>query len=141
MTARVLVVDDIPANVKLLEARLSAEYFDVITASCGAEAIEICQRGECDIVLLDDGFQHRRLARDFDLVLLDATEPFGFDHLLPRGTLREPVAGLRRAQAVVLSRADMIDAAAREAAPSQTRVRVSKYSALRAGSRLRSQAA
>src|SRR5690606_3900383 len=51
----------------------------------------------------------------FDLVLLDATEPFGFDHLLPRGTLREPVAGLRRAHAVVLSRADMIDAAAREA--------------------------
>ena len=66
------------------------------------------------LLLLDDGFQHRKLARDFDLVLLDATEPFGFDHLLPRGTLREPVAGLRRAQAVVLSRADMIDAAARE---------------------------
>jgi tetraacyldisaccharide 4'-kinase len=66
------------------------------------------------LLLLDDGFQHRRLARDFDLVLLDATEPFGFDHLLPRGTLREPVAGLRRAQAIVLSRADMIDAAARE---------------------------
>ena len=71
MTARVLVVDDIPANVKLLEARLSAEYFDVITASCGAEAIEICQRGECDIVLLDvmmpdmDGFEVcRRLKGD-----------------------------------------------------------------------------
>jgi tetraacyldisaccharide 4'-kinase len=66
------------------------------------------------ILLLDDGFQHRRLARDFDLVLLDATEPFGFDRLLPRGTLREPVDGLRRAQAIVLSRADMIDPAARE---------------------------
>jgi tetraacyldisaccharide 4'-kinase len=65
------------------------------------------------LLLLDDGFQHRKLARDFDLVLLDATEPFGFDHLLPRGTLREPVAGLRRAQAIVLSRADMIDARAR----------------------------
>jgi tetraacyldisaccharide 4'-kinase len=74
------------------------------------------------LLLLDDGFQHRRLARDFDLVLLDATEPFGFDHLLPRGTLREPVAGLGRAQAVVLSRADMIDAAARE----QVRMRVAR---------------
>jgi tetraacyldisaccharide 4'-kinase len=50
-----------------------------------------------------------------DIVLLDATEPFGFDHVLPRGTLREPVSGLRRAQVIVLSRADMIDAAQRAA--------------------------
>ncbi|HWP25411.1 MAG TPA: PleD family two-component system response regulator [Xanthobacteraceae bacterium] len=63
MTARVLVVDDVPANVKLLEARLSAEYFDVITATSGAEALAICARSECDIVLLDvmmpdmDGFE------------------------------------------------------------------------------------
>jgi two-component system cell cycle response regulator len=63
MSARVLVVDDIPANVKLLEARLSAEYFDVITAMNGADALEICARSECDIVLLDvmmpemDGFE------------------------------------------------------------------------------------
>jgi two-component system cell cycle response regulator len=63
MTARVLVVDDVPANVKLLEARLSAEYFDVLTATNGAEALAICERGECDIVLLDvmmpdmDGFE------------------------------------------------------------------------------------
>jgi tetraacyldisaccharide 4'-kinase len=67
------------------------------------------------VLLLDDGFQHRRLARDLDVVLLDATAPFGFDHLLPRGALREPPAGLRRAGVVVLSRADMIDAAARDA--------------------------
>jgi two-component system, cell cycle response regulator len=63
MTARILVVDDVPANVKLLEARLSAEYFDVVTASSGAEALAICGRAECDIVLLDimmpdmDGFE------------------------------------------------------------------------------------
>lgn len=63
MTARVLVVDDIPANVKLLEARLMAEYFHVITASSGQEALEICERDQCDIVLLDvmmpemDGFE------------------------------------------------------------------------------------
>ncbi|MGP8120552.1 MAG: PleD family two-component system response regulator [Xanthobacteraceae bacterium] len=63
MSARVLVVDDIASNVKLLEARLSAEYFDVLTASCGAQALEICDRAECDIVLLDvmmpdmDGFE------------------------------------------------------------------------------------
>ncbi|MGL4290962.1 MAG: response regulator, partial [Phreatobacter sp.] len=63
MTARVLVVDDILANVKLLEARLSAEYFDVITAMSGPEALSICERAQCDIVLLDvmmpdmDGFE------------------------------------------------------------------------------------
>jgi two-component system cell cycle response regulator len=63
MTARVLVVDDIPANVKLLEARLSAEYFDVLSAMSGDEALAICERAECDIVLLDvmmpemDGFE------------------------------------------------------------------------------------
>ena len=53
MTARVLVVDDVAANVKLLEARLSAEYFDVITAMSGKEALAICERAECDVVLLD----------------------------------------------------------------------------------------
>src|SRR6201997_3469792 len=63
MSARVLVVDDLAANVKLLEARLSAEYFDVLTASDGAEALAMCQRAECDIILLDvmmpdmDGFE------------------------------------------------------------------------------------
>ncbi|MET0868935.1 MAG: PleD family two-component system response regulator [Pseudorhodoplanes sp.] len=63
MTARVLVVDDVPTNVKLLEARLSAEYFDVTTAHNGAEALAACDRAECDIVLLDvmmpdmDGFE------------------------------------------------------------------------------------
>lgn len=63
MTARVLVVDDVPANVRLLEARLSAEYFDVTTAYSGAEALAACERAECDIVLLDvmmpdmDGFE------------------------------------------------------------------------------------
>jgi two-component system, cell cycle response regulator len=53
MTARVLVVDDIPANRKLLEARLTAEYFDVVAAANGADALEICARGECDLLVLD----------------------------------------------------------------------------------------
>lgn len=66
------------------------------------------------LILLDDGFQHRRLARDLDIVLLDALEPDGFGHVFPRGTLREPWSGLARADVVALSRADMIDAAARE---------------------------
>jgi tetraacyldisaccharide 4'-kinase len=65
-------------------------------------------------ILLDDGFQHRRLARDLDIVLLDAVAPFGFDHVFPRGALREPLAGLRRADVIALSRADMVDAEERQ---------------------------
>jgi two-component system cell cycle response regulator len=53
MTARVLVVDDILPNIKLLEARLTAEYFEVLTATNGPEAIAICGKGQVDIVLLD----------------------------------------------------------------------------------------
>jgi tetraacyldisaccharide 4'-kinase len=63
---------------------------------------------ESQLILLDDGFQHRRLARDLDLVMIDALEPFGLGRLFPRGLLREPLGSLRRATAVVLSRADLI---------------------------------
>lgn len=63
-----------------------------------------------EIALLDDGFQHRRLARDLDIVAIDATNPFGGGRLFPRGLLREPLSGLARAQAVVLTRAAAVDA-------------------------------
>ncbi|MEX2173126.1 MAG: tetraacyldisaccharide 4'-kinase [Pirellulaceae bacterium] len=66
------------------------------------------------VLLLDDAFQHRRIARDLDIVLLDALAPFGYERLLPRGLLREPVEGLARAQVVALSRADAVDEATRE---------------------------
>jgi len=69
----------------------------------------------CQAVLLDDGFQHRRLGRDLDIVLLDAFEPFGLEHVFPRGTLREPVDGLQRADVVCLSRSDAISAGERAA--------------------------
>ncbi len=63
MTARVLIVDDNPANRKLLEVRLTSEYFEVLTASNGPDAIAMCEKSMCDIVLLDvmmpemDGFE------------------------------------------------------------------------------------
>jgi tetraacyldisaccharide 4'-kinase len=61
---------------------------------------------ESEVLVLDDGFQHRRLARDLDVVLIDATNPWGYGRLLPRGLLRESPRGLRRAGAVVLTRCD-----------------------------------
>ncbi len=60
------------------------------------------------VLILDDAFQHRRIARDLDIVLLDALEPFGYGHLLPRGLLREPIASLERADVVGLSRSDAV---------------------------------
>ncbi|MAT16610.1 MAG: tetraacyldisaccharide 4'-kinase [Planctomyces sp.] len=59
---------------------------------------------DAEVVILDDAFQHRRLARDLDLVLLDMSTPFGYDFLLPRGLLREHPEGLQRADLVLLTR-------------------------------------
>jgi tetraacyldisaccharide 4'-kinase len=69
---------------------------------------------DSQLILLDDAFQHRRIHRDLNIVVIDATDPFGFDHVFPRGTLREPVAGVRRADVVMLSRADLVPAAERQ---------------------------
>jgi tetraacyldisaccharide 4'-kinase len=80
-----------------------------------AAARQAVEQTGCQVILLDDAFQHRRLARNLDIVLLDALEPFGFGHVFPRGTLREPLSGLRRAHVVVLSRADIIPTEERKA--------------------------
>lgn len=72
-------------------------------------------RHAAQVIIMDDGFQHRRLARDLDIVLLDATVPFGYDHVFPRGMLREPARGLARAHVVILTRSDLVDHHAREA--------------------------
>jgi len=81
----------------------------------------LARHPEVDVILLDDGFQHRRIARDLDIVLLDAMEPFGFDHLLPRGRLRERPAGLKRAHAAVLTRTERVGPAAADAAAARIR--------------------
>jgi tetraacyldisaccharide 4'-kinase len=77
------------------------------------------ERAGVDVVVMDDGFQHRRLARDLDLVLIDATRPWGLPSsggrplcaLLPRGLLRESPAALRRAHAIVVTRSDQVEPA------------------------------
>jgi tetraacyldisaccharide 4'-kinase len=62
---------------------------------------------QAQVLILDDGFQHRRLGRDLDLVAIDATCPFGFGKILPAGLLREPVQSLQRADAVIITRFDL----------------------------------
>jgi tetraacyldisaccharide 4'-kinase len=59
-----------------------------------------------EVFILDDGFQHLRIARDLDIVTIDGTDPFGGGRLLPRGRLREPVKGLKRADLIVVTRSE-----------------------------------
>jgi tetraacyldisaccharide 4'-kinase len=68
----------------------------------------IAQHG-AQALICDDGFQHRRLRRDMDIVAIDATCPFGYGRMLPAGLLREPVSSLARADAVVITRFDQAD--------------------------------
>ena len=71
-----------------------------------AAAEELIQDHGVTVIVLDDAFQHRRIHRDLNICLIDATNPFGFDHLLPRGLLREWKSGMRRADFVLITRAD-----------------------------------
>jgi len=64
-----------------------------------------------EVFVLDDGFQHLRLARNLNIVAIDATRPWGEGHLLPWGHLREPISGLARADCVIITRADDMDGA------------------------------
>jgi tetraacyldisaccharide 4'-kinase len=78
----------------------------VVVARCAdrvAGARAAVREHGCDTLILDDGFQYLRLARDEDLVVLDATNPFGNGHLVPLGTLREPPAALSRATGIILT--------------------------------------
>lgn len=95
-------------EAKWLEAVLGPGRVFTGTDRCAAGRRALAARPELGVLLLDDGFQHRRLHRDLDLVLIDTAAPFGFDHLLPRGLLREPPAGLARADLVILTRVDRI---------------------------------
>lgn len=73
-----------------------------------ASGLIALERFQPDLFLLDDGFQHIRLRRDCDLVLIDATNPFGGGRVLPAGFLREPVNHLARASAFVITRSDEV---------------------------------
>jgi tetraacyldisaccharide 4'-kinase len=71
-----------------------------------ALAVVAVEELDSEVLVLDDGFQHRRLERDLDLVLVDATCPWGYGYLFPRGLLREPPGNLRRAHLILLTRCD-----------------------------------
>jgi tetraacyldisaccharide 4'-kinase len=94
------------------EARVLEEELNDVPHLQGPDRVQLARVAleelESEILVLDDGFQHRRLNRDLDLVLIDATDPWGQGYLLPRGLLREPRSSLRRAHLAILTRCDQV---------------------------------
>lgn len=97
--------DSTSDEVRLLQARLGNRVAFGVGADRFARGSELADRGVGSFIL-DDGFQHLQLARDVDIVLIDATNPFGGGHLLPAGRLREARSALARADIVVITRSD-----------------------------------
>lgn len=92
-------------EVQMLREKLSG--VDILVGANRVDnAKKYLEKNTADIFILDDGFQHWRLKRDCDIVLVDAVNPFGNAQLIPRGILREPLSSLRRASVVVLTKTD-----------------------------------
>jgi tetraacyldisaccharide 4'-kinase len=100
-------LDGAANDEKLLLDRLCPGVPHIQNPDRVAGAREAIDQHRCDVLVLDDGFQHRRLRRDSDIVLIDALNPWGYGHLLPRGLLREPRYALRRASLVLITRANL----------------------------------
>jgi tetraacyldisaccharide 4'-kinase len=90
-------------EVRLLQSRLGTRVQFGVGADRYEQGRELAKRG-VNWFILDDGFQHLRLARDVDIVLIDATNPFSGGRLLPAGHLREPRSALARADIIVVTR-------------------------------------
>lgn len=106
-------------EVQLLKARLPESVAFGVGANRFDLGRQLAEQG-IQWFILDDGFQHRQLARDVDIVLIDATDPFGGGHLLPAGRLREPRSALARADIIVITRSEhvpAIEAAVRHDSP------------------------
>ncbi|MBE0535772.1 MAG: tetraacyldisaccharide 4'-kinase [Phycisphaerae bacterium] len=97
-------VDDEPAILK----KACPEAKVIVNPDRVAGAARAVSEFGADVLVMDDGFQHRRLRRDLDILAVDATRPFGYGRLLPAGLLREPVGAIERADAVVITRYDQI---------------------------------
>lgn len=95
------------------EAYLLAKSLPNVAILIGRNRSESAQKAtselNVDVLIVDDGFQHRKLGRDIDLVLVDSTNPFGYNNVIPAGLLREPLTGFKRASFVVLTKTNQVD--------------------------------
>lgn len=93
-------------EVKLFKSKL--KNVDVVQGADRVKNAREYLKGQpCDMFILDDGFQHRKISRDLNIVALDMTNPFGNGELIPRGILREPPKSLKRSDVVILTRTDL----------------------------------
>jgi tetraacyldisaccharide 4'-kinase len=96
------------------EALVLSENLPGVPHVLGADRVSTGQKAVAQhgakVLVFDDAFQHRRLARDLDVVTIDATNPFGYGYFLPRGLLRESPVELARADVVVITRTGLVDA-------------------------------
>jgi len=99
---------DVLSDEPAILARSCPRAAVVVEADRVAGGRAAVSRHGAQVMVMDDGFQHRRLARDLDIVTIDATRPFGNKRVLPAGLLRDPVSSLRRAHAAVITRSDQL---------------------------------
>lgn len=109
------------------ESMMLERRFPSIPIGAGVDRVQSAQHvsssKSLDLFILDDGFQHRRVQRDLDIVCIDATNPWGGGHLIPWGQLREPKWSLKRAQVVVLTRCELVSDSALEILKSEIQKR------------------
>ncbi|MBN2331875.1 MAG: tetraacyldisaccharide 4'-kinase [Deltaproteobacteria bacterium] len=103
---RDFLIDDLGDEAALLHSRFPDAAL-ILDTNRRRGATAVCSRWQPDIIIMDDGFQHRRLQRDINLVMIDSQRLFGNGHLLPAGPLRESLAALERADLVVLNKFDL----------------------------------
>lgn len=100
------------SRTKTDEPALLEKHLGSVPVVVNADRIEgtktALARVPVDVFVMDDGFQHHRLARDFNILTLDATNPWGYGRLLPAGLLREPLSAIKRAQCAVITRSDQV---------------------------------
>lgn len=106
---RILVEPDISGDEAFLLAKSLPNTSVIIGRNRSLSAQMAEADAETDVLVMDDGFQHRALGRCADIVLIDAANPFGYGFVLPRGFLREPLSGLQRATAIVLTKVDQVE--------------------------------
>ena len=104
---------DVSSFISGDEAWLLAKTLPNANVIIGSKRVESAKIAvdelQSDVLVLDDGFQHRALGREADIVLIDASHPFGYGAVLPRGLLREPLENLKRATYIVLTKTNQID--------------------------------
>ena len=98
-------------EVELMKSRLRHRVAFGVGKNRFAEGQRLEAQQPVDIFLLDDGFQHLKLARDLDILLLDASQPMREESLLPAGRLREPLSAMSRASVIVFTRTEVVPGA------------------------------